>query len=165
MKIRMFQNIRPAKIPQPVKMLLWVLPVVEIGLFILVAKVLGVFLTLVLLLATSFFGGWLLRQQAAILQMGQQRSGQGGVFNPLELASAPIKMMAAVLLLLPGFFTDILGLLLLIPAVSKKIMMLFLKSRLKGYVPPQNDNIYRPASSQEAQEGNVIEGTYWKEEQ
>jgi UPF0716 protein FxsA len=165
MKSLMFQNIRPAKIPKPVKMLLWVLPVIEVGLFILVAKMLGVFLTLVLLLVTSFLGGWLLRQQAGILQMGKPGFGQAGMPDPLALASAPIKMMAAVLLLLPGFFTDILGLILLTPAANKKIMTFFLKSHLKGFASSQNDNVYRPAPSAEVDNGHVIEGTFWKEDQ
>jgi UPF0716 protein FxsA len=93
---------------------LTVLPILELAAFVLAAVWLGFGLALLLLLALSAAGGVLLsragRAQLAELRQQLSRSGPGAV----ELdAGRMVAILAGLLLLVPGFITGSLGLLLL----------------------------------------------------
>lgn len=93
------------------------LPFAEIAGFILVGQAIGVLATLGLVIATSMLGIFLLRQQGlGILRRISAESRDGGVPSR-ELVHAAMIVIAGFLLLLPGFITDIIGLLLFIPPV------------------------------------------------
>ena len=86
---------------------------IEISIFIQVAHVFGVLLTLVLVIFTSVIGMSLVRNQGfKNLMLMQQKMAAG------ESVSL---ILAGLLLLLPGFFTDLLGLVLLLPPVQKHL--------------------------------------------
>ena len=102
---------------------------IEISIFIQVAHVLGVLLTLVLVIFTSVIGMSLVRNQGFknfVLMQQKMAAGE----NPAA------EMIKSLLLLLPGFFTDFLGLLLLLPPVQKhltvKLMPHLCFSRMPG---------------------------------
>ena len=105
---------------------------IEISIFIQVAHVLGVLLTLVLVIFTSVIGMSLVRNQGFknfVLMQQKMAAGE----NPAAEISL---IIAGLLLLLPGFFTDFLGLLLLLPPVQKhltvKLMPHLRFSRMPG---------------------------------
>ncbi|MEO6881933.1 MAG: FxsA family protein [Mycobacteriaceae bacterium] len=89
--------------------------VVEVVLLLLVGSWLGVGWTLLALLGTSVLGGVLLRNQGrrtvAALREAQARNRSGG----RELADGALGGVGALLLVLPGFGTDLLGVLLVLP--------------------------------------------------
>ncbi len=92
-------------------------PIVEIGLFIQVGGWLGLWPTLGIVLITALIGSWMVRQQGA-LAMGQVRQSFDRLSDPSEpLAHGAMILFSGALLLTPGFFTDAVGFLLLIPAV------------------------------------------------
>lgn len=92
-----------------------VVPIVEIALFIRVGGWLGLLPTIAIVIVTAVAGGIMLRRQGlqtlAALQAQVQR---GADPSPLLLEGAML-LVGGVLLLTPGFFTDALGLALLVP--------------------------------------------------
>ncbi|NUU68143.1 membrane protein FxsA [Enterobacteriaceae bacterium BIT-l23] len=92
---------------------------IEMSIFIQVAHVIGVLLTLVLVIFTSVIGMSLVRNQGfKNFILMQQKMSEGE--NPAaEMIKSVSLIIAGILLLLPGFFTDFLGLLLLLPPVQK----------------------------------------------
>lgn len=93
------------------------LPIIEIALFIKVGQTIGLFPTLALILMTSLFGALVLREQGLSV-VGQLRQNMSASRVPGKaIADTMMIGLAGVLLILPGFFTDAIGLLLLLPPV------------------------------------------------
>jgi UPF0716 protein FxsA len=91
------------------------IPIIEIALFIQVGGLIGLWPTLALVLLSAVVGTALMRSQGTKAWIEIQRS-----FNELRDPTAPIAhgamiLLAGALLVTPGFFTDTLGILLLIP--------------------------------------------------
>lgn len=101
-------------------------PLAEIAGFILVGDALGVVATLALVVATAIAGLVLFRWQgtglAARLKVAvdQNQAPVGEMLDGLGLG------IAAVLLLIPGFLTDIFGLALMLPALRRAILVVLL---------------------------------------
>lgn len=105
-------------------------PMIEIALFIQVGGVIGVWWTLLIVLATAVAGSYLVRTQGLRELSNLQRSF-AEMEDPTEpLANGAMILFAGALLLTPGFFTDIVGLSLLVPGVRRKAY-LWLRSRMK----------------------------------
>ncbi len=100
-------------------LLLWIL--LEVAAFALAGRLVGVLGTLALVLGTAVAGGLLLRAQGAAALAGL-RGGlrQGG--DPLRLLLRNgFRLVAALLLILPGLLGDLAGLLLLLPPVQGRV--------------------------------------------
>ena len=110
-----------------------VIPVIEIYLLIKVGSLIGALPTVALVLSISLAGAWLVRHQGfEILRRIQSELAQGRL-PAAELLDGAMVLVGGVLLLTPGFFTDLLGLLFLIPfsrAVIKQFALLWLQRRL-----------------------------------
>jgi UPF0716 protein FxsA len=87
----------------------------EIGLFILSGKIIGVWPTVGLIILTGMIGAWLAKKQGAeVLRLAQVQLRNGDL--PSEAILDGICVLAGgVMLLTPGFITDTCGFLLLIP--------------------------------------------------
>ncbi|ENM3737613.1 membrane protein FxsA [Vibrio cholerae] len=111
----------------PILLFLFIaVPVIEIALFIQVGGVLGVWPTIALVLLTAIVGASLVRNQGLqTLLTVQQRLAQGQL-PAQQILEGVMLAVAGVLLLTPGFFTDILGMLVLLPAprayLAKQLM-------------------------------------------
>lgn len=97
-------------------------PIIEIALFIELGGLLGLWPTLALVVGTAVAGGVLLRAQGfaalASLQVEMERGG-----DPRgPLAHGVLILAAGLLMLTPGFFTDTVGFLLLIPPVRAAVI-------------------------------------------
>lgn len=92
-------------------------PFVEIAGFIVVGRAIGVLPTLGLIMLTAVIGAFLLRIQGfSVLQRLNAAVNEGG--DPSrDLIHGAMIVLAGILLLIPGFVTDILGFLLFIPPV------------------------------------------------
>ena len=92
-------------------------PLIEIGLFIQVGGLIGLWPTLAIVLLTAIAGSWLVRMQGA-LALAELRGSLNELRDPTEpIAHGALILLAGALLLTPGFFTDTMGILLLIPPV------------------------------------------------
>jgi len=94
-------------------------PVVEIALFIEVGGRLGLWSTLALVILTAAIGSSLLRAQGLGTLRRAQDSFARNVVPVAELFDGLCLLVAGVLLLTPGFFTDALGFLLLAPPIRR----------------------------------------------
>ena len=102
-----------------VLLLLLSIPLIEIYLFIKVGSYLGAFNTISLILITSIIGVIYARYEG----FNTLKSGMSQLIKnqlPIyEIVSGAALAFAALLLILPGFATDILGLLLIFPPTRK----------------------------------------------
>ncbi|HDS6473541.1 TPA: membrane protein FxsA [Klebsiella aerogenes] len=104
---------------------------VEISIFIQVAHVLGVLLTLILVIFSSVVGMSLVRNQGFKNLMLMQQKMAAGESPAAEMIKSVSLIIAGLLLLIPGFFTDFLGLLLLLLPPVQKLMTLKLMPYLR----------------------------------
>jgi len=93
------------------------LPLIEIAGFALVGREIGVLATIGLVLLSSIAGSVLLRIQGFGVISRIQRDLQAGRNPGRELAHGIMILVAGILLIIPGFFTDIVGLLLFLPPI------------------------------------------------
>ncbi len=97
-------------------------PLIEIALFIRVGGAIGLGWTLAIVVLTAFAGARLIRAQGALAMRDLRRSFHE-MRDPAEpLAHGAMILLAGALLLTPGFFTDTLGLALLIPPIRRAIL-------------------------------------------
>ena len=94
-----------------------VVPLVEIAVLIQVGSWLGVVDTIGLLLLISILGAWLVKRQGTGLIRRVQSELAAGRVPASALVDGALLLVAGTLLLVPGFVTDAVGLLLLLPPV------------------------------------------------
>ena len=123
------------------------IPLIEIYLFIKVGSEIGALNTILLILTTAVVGIWYARYEG----FNTLRSGMSQLVKnelPLyEIVSGAAIAFAALLLILPGFATDIIGILLVFP-VTRKII-------LSKYSKKNNSK-----NKSNIKEKNYIEGEY-----
>ena len=122
------------------------IPIIEIYLFIKIGSKIGAFNTISLIFLTAIIGVAYARHEG----FNTLRSGISGLMKneiPIyEMVSGATLAFAAFLLILPGFATDTLGILLVFP-YSRKILIKFFSKK-----------IYK--KSNQKREKNYIEGEY-----
>lgn len=105
--------------------LLWLfvlLPIVEIALFVQVGGLIGVWAVLGLVVLSALLGMAVIRSQGTHAWLEAQRS-LAQLRDPTRpLAHGMMLMLAGLLLIVPGFLTDMLGFLLLVPPVRSLLM-------------------------------------------
>ena len=112
-------------------LLIILVPILEIYLFIKIGSQIGAFTTISLIFVTAIIGVYYARYEG----LNTLRSGVSQLYKnqmPLfELMSGAALAVAAFLLILPGFATDLLGFLIIFPFTRKFIFKLFDKNKKK----------------------------------
>jgi UPF0716 protein FxsA len=93
--------------------------VAEVLLFAVVVRAVGVLVTVAVVCASSALGGWLLRREGVRGWRRWRDAVAGGRPSGSVAADGLLGLLAAVLLMVPGFVTDVLGLALLVPPVRR----------------------------------------------
>jgi UPF0716 protein FxsA len=123
------------------------IPLIEIYLFIKVGSEIGALNTILLILMTAVVGIWYARYEG----FNTLRSGMSQLVKnelPLyEIVSGAAIAFAALLLIIPGFATDIIGILLIFPVTRKIILSKYSKN-------------YSSKSKNNVKKKNYIEGEY-----
>ena len=96
------------------------IPVVELYLLIKVGSVIGALNTILLVILTGASGAYLARLQGLQTMFRVRTRLQQGEMPAEDLLDALIILAAGIVLLTPGFLTDIAGLLLLLPMSRRK---------------------------------------------
>lgn len=110
-----------------VVILLVALPLVEIYLAVEVGRLIGAAETVALLLVISLGGAWLARRQGLAVLVRVRDKLNAGEIPGRDVAHGLLILVAGVLLLIPGFLTDALGLLLLLPPVRSGAQLLLFR--------------------------------------
>lgn len=108
-------------------LLFLVVPLIELYVIIRVADSLGVLETIGLLVLVSFIGAWLVKFQGLGVIRRIQQQLTRGVMPATELVDGALVLFAGALMLTPGFVTDAVGLLLLIPPTRAPIRALLIR--------------------------------------
>ncbi|MGO7164763.1 FxsA family protein, partial [Rhizobium johnstonii] len=91
------------------------LPFAEIAGFVVVGQAIGLWLTLVLVMLGFVLGVVLLRRQGIGILRRMSSEGRNGVMPGRDLLRPAMNVIASLLLIIPGFLTDIIAILILIP--------------------------------------------------
>ena len=129
-------------------------PLLEIGVFIEVGGGIGLWPTLAIVVATAVAGTALLRHQGVATLARARASMRAGQPPLAELFDAVCLAVAGLLLLTPGFLTDIAGAALFVPRVRAWLRLTVVR-RLGGGPTAQ-----APPPGQDPGAGPVIDGDY-----
>lgn len=145
---------------------LLVVPLLEVVAIIGVGQVIGGWPTFFLLLAESALGAWLVRREGARSWRSLSVALRTGRMPSRELADAALVLVGGVLLLTPGFLTDLVGFAFIIPLtrpLARRSLEAVVARRLLGAAfggMPDGRPPSRPPSSGEERPGgdDIIEG-------
>jgi len=103
------------------------IPLIELYFLIQVGSQIGALSTIGLSIFTALLGGVLVRIQGfSVLMRVRDALGQSQV-PALEMLDGALLLVAGLVLLLPGFFTDTLGFLLLVPKLRRFLILRFFR--------------------------------------
>ena len=112
-----------------------VVPLVEIYTLIQVGQVIGAWWTVLLLVLDSVVGAWLVRREGGRAWRALTTALQTGRMPTQELADAGLVLVGGTLMLTPGFVTDALGILLILPLtrpLARRLLAQVVARRLVG---------------------------------
>jgi len=137
--------------------LFFIVPIIEIYLLIQVGGLIGAIPTVFLVVFTAVLGALLLRQQGfATLKRVQESLGRGEL-PALELLEGAVLLFGGALLLTPGFFTDALGFVCLLPPLRQGLIRWAIS---RGVL---NVSGASSSSGQQHHGPRTIEGEYWRD--
>lgn len=138
-------------------LLFFAVPLIEIYLLIKVGGVLGALPTVALVVFTAVLGAWLMRVQGLSTLNRVRTMLMSGKVPAIEALEGVALLIGGALLLTPGFFTDTLGFLAMIPPIRRRFIIWMLKRgviRVAGGPPGRTPPRQGPS---------VIEGEYRRE--
>ena len=122
----------------------FVVPIVELVVIIKIGAAIGVLNTVGLLILSSVIGAWLMKREGlGVVRRMQVALAQGRVPGK-EMVDAFLILLGGALMVAPGFLTDIVGMLLLLPpvrAVVRRILRRRFTVRVLGTGPGPSDII------------------------
>jgi len=141
-----------------------VVPIIEIALFIQAGDWFGLGPTLMMIVVTAFIGITLLRQQGLnTLFKAQQKMNQGEI-PAMEMVEGIMLAIAGALLITPGFFTDTVGFLLLVPSFRRHLFTSVLQNKVQMHVnkhqKPFDDQPFDPSNQSSNHHNQTIDGEY-----
>ena len=110
-------------------------PLLEIFVLIQVGQVIGPWWTILLLVLDSIIGTWLIRREGGKAWRALRLALETGRMPARELADGALILVGGTLMLSPGFVTDALGILLIVPVtrpVARRVLTQLITRRLLG---------------------------------
>ena len=135
-----------------------VVPLVEIYFVIQVGKAIGAWWTIGLLILDSMIGAWLIKREGRRAWQALQTALNSYRPPAKELADGALILIGGTLLLTPGFVTDVVGFLLVLPftrPIFRRVLSAYVASRLtavavsrtgratSGHGPTAGDTVVR----------------------
>ncbi len=119
-------------------LLFTLIPVIELALLVEVGGRIGVAPTIAVVLGTGAAGAWLARSQGLRALQRLQEAVRTAQFPREEIFDGILILAGGLLLLTPGFLTDILGFCALVPG-SRYLLKTLVKSRVRGRMQNPRD--------------------------
>ncbi len=130
----------------------------ELLVFILVGYWLGFLWALGLILLGSLIGFLLVCRQGSVIMKQLKANPMQGVFTLMDSVEHSLVLVSGFLFMVPGFLTDIVGLVCLIPVWRRKLIRKFMGFNLNAFSQkPVN-------KSGKSFQSNTIEGEYWRDQ-
>jgi UPF0716 protein FxsA len=132
----------------PILLLLFiVVPIAELAVIIQVGQEIGVWWTIAILVADSILGSLLMRSQGRIAWRRFNETAQAGRVPAREVLDGVLVIFGGAFLLTPGFITDIIGVVFLLPPTRALVrrflvkrfadrMIVAAQTRATGWPPP-----------------------------
>jgi UPF0716 protein FxsA len=135
-------------------------PIAEIYVLIQVGQVIGPWWTILLLIADSIFGSWLLKREGAKAWTAFRVALGEGRMPARELADGILIVVGGTLMISPGFVTDVFGMLLILPftrPLGRRLLARVLARRLVFVPGPGTGpgNAHRPGP--DVVQGDVVD--------
>ncbi len=134
-------------------------PILEIYLLITVGGLIGAIPTIALVVFTAVLGALLLRVQGLSTLNRARQSMARGELPALPMLEGVVLLVCGALLLTPGFFTDTIGFLCLVPPLRQALIRAVLA---RGVVVTPGS--HRPGSGPHHQGPRTLEGEYRRED-
>jgi UPF0716 protein FxsA len=143
---------------------LLLLPILEVVVLVVVGKSIGVAWTLLLLVGMAVLGAWLARRETGRTYRSLQKALESGRMPTDEATDAILVMTGGFLLILPGFLTDLVGLLLVLPftrPAARRLLQTVVAARVLAATGDGGSSGRRPRAPGRGQviEGEVISET------
>lgn len=151
-----------------------IIPLIELAVILKVNSFIGIGWTLGLIVITAFIGVRLLRLQGLSTLLRANQKMQQGQMPALELAEGFLLALAGAMLLIPGFITDAVGFLLLVPVTRKALVhrvIKFMSPRMmaggsfqEGAFREENVKDVYSQKTHTQEKITIIEGEYTKDD-
>ncbi len=135
-------------------LLLVIMPVLEIWLILKVGAAVGANLAFGLILVTAVFGALVLRQQGVATVFRARQKLTEGKLPAEELLAGLMIVIAGALMLTPGFVTDGIGFIVLVPAFRAVLIRKFQRRILRAVVGEHQGHY---------SDDTIIEGEYYRQ--
>ncbi len=106
------------------------MPFIEIAGFVIVGSHIGVLATLGLVILSAMLGFFLLRAQGIGLLQRMRTESAAGRVPDREMVHGAMLVLAAIMLIVPGFVTSLFGILLFVPFIRDLVWNRFLRGRM-----------------------------------
>ena len=142
-----------------------VVTLAEIYVLVSVGQAIGGISTVLLVIITAFIGSSLLRQQGWSTMAKAQQSMAEGRTPAMEMLEGVVILVSGILLLTPGFLTDGLGLLGLMPWSRHYFINHFLEKNAERVFRSRNSVFIHRSDSTETKnkKDETIEGEFWED--
>ncbi|MBU8905158.1 FxsA family protein [Desertibacillus haloalkaliphilus] len=118
-------------------LLIIIVPATEVGVLILSGNLIGIWPTVLLIILTGVLGAWLAKREGMqAIQLAQVQAQQGQIPSGMILDGICI-LIGGVVLLTPGFITDLFGFFLLVPQ-TRAIVKAFLQKLFEKMIKNGN---------------------------
>jgi UPF0716 protein FxsA len=134
------------------------IPLTELYFLIKIGSQIGAFPTIFLTVFTALLGGYMVRRQGFSTLMRVREMAARGEVPAIEVMEGAVLLVCGVLLLLPGFITDVVGFIFLVPPIRRWLLTAGL----------QGSGILRPAAHEQPgqpHKPDVIEGEFKREDE
>ena len=137
-----------------------VIPAIEIYLFIEIGGAIGAGWTFVLILLTGFWGLGAMRRQGMTVLAEAQNAQARGQMPMAALAHGVLILLGGLMLVIPGFLTDALGLVLMLRwgrlLVIESVLSAVLPSLMRGFQMRRSADASNESSAPDTIEGDYI---------
>ena len=139
-----------------------VVPLVEIYVIIQVGQAIGPWWTILLLVLDSILGSWLIKHEGSRAFQALREALDSGRMPARELADAALIVFGGTLMITPGFVTDIVGLLAILPftrPIGRRFLAGLISRRLVGvsYSTNRPGTQRRPGPDDGVVQGEVVD--------
>ncbi|MBV7317402.1 FxsA family protein [Shewanella sp. NIFS-20-20] len=148
----------------PLLLLFIVIPMVELSVMIQVGEQVGSLNTVALVILTAVIGVTLVKRQGlTTLTQAQQKMARGEAPTQ-EIVGAILLVMAGILLVIPGFITDAIGFILLLPW-TRQWLASRVSTRMQGQFTSQfGANQFHHGFGSQSANGDFFEGEFERKE-